>query len=142
VQQDPNLDVAHTIQGLVKLLSGDPIGALRSTSQALRLNPKIPSADLSAIADINHMAGRTAVAVELWERARAANPDLIPARVQLAAVYESQGRHDEAQILIKEILRVNPEITTDVLSSRVLTAGLDADAQAEIRDRLRAAGLP
>ena len=54
--------------------------------------------DLTAIADVNYSVGRMEAPQELYERIRASNPDLIPARLQLAVIYESQGRHDEAQI--------------------------------------------
>ncbi len=59
------------------------------------------------------MAGRTQEAVEMFEQARVANPDLIGARIPLAAIYESEGRHEEARAVAQEILRVNPHFTAD-----------------------------
>ncbi len=44
------------------------------------------------MASVNFAAGRTEQAVELWEQARAANPDMILARIPLAALYESEKR--------------------------------------------------
>jgi len=143
VEEDPNWDVPHTILAYVRALTGDPLGALRSARRALRRNPKVSGGDLMAIADVNFLAGRTKVAQELYERIRAANPDLIPARLQLAVIYESQGRHEEAQLLVQESLRVNPHLTTDLLANEQLTAGFfDANEKAVVRDRLRRAGLP
>ncbi len=96
---------------------------------------------LSIAAAVNYRAGRTAKAVELAELARDRNPDLIAPRILLAIHHESAGRHDEAQALVQEILRVNPEITTDLLAGP-LTDWFDADEKTELRDSLRRAGLP
>ncbi len=49
----------------------------------------------------------------MFEQARVANPDLILARIPLAAIYESEGRHEEARAVVQEILRVNPDFTAD-----------------------------
>ena len=35
------------------------------------------------------------------------------ARIPLAAIYESEGRHEEAHGEVREILRVNPDFTAD-----------------------------
>ena len=73
----------------------------------------------------------------MYERARVANPDLITARIPLAALYESEGRHEEARAAVQEILRVNPDFTADhaaQLSRGWLTP--------ERIKALRSAGLP
>ncbi len=140
---DPNWDVPHTILAFARIQSGDPLGALRSTSRALRRNPKLPSADLLAIAMTNARAGRAEVAQELFERIRATNPDLIAPRLQLVAMYDSQGRHEEARTLVREILRINPELTADLLAtSGPVAVMFDGREKAELRDQLRRAGLP
>lgn len=143
VEVDPNWDVPHTLLASARILSGDPLGALRSMRRALRRNPKLPSADLQAIADINLLAGRVEVAQEMYERIRASNSDLIIPRLLLVEMYESQGRHREAQILVQEVLRVNPELTVDlVLSSGPIAAFIEAGQKGELRERLRSAGFP
>ncbi len=142
VEVDPNWDVPHTFLAYIRVLSGDPLGALRSARRALRRNPKISGGDLMAIADINYLAGRTEVARELYERIRVANPDMILARLQLAVMYDSQGRRDEAQLLVQESLRVNPELSADFVVEARNAALMDADERAELRDSLRRAGLP
>lgn len=143
VAEDPNWDVPYTILALVQVVSGDPLGALGSTRRALRRNPKVSGGDLMLIADINYLAGRTEVARELYEQIRSANSDLISARLQLAIMYESQGRRGEAQRLVRESLDVNPDLTADHLASAELNAAfLAADEKAQVRDALRRAGLP
>jgi hypothetical protein len=47
----------------------------------------------------------------MWERVRAANPDLIPARIMLASSYAAAGDHAQARILVEEIRAVNSRRT-------------------------------
>ncbi len=91
------------------------------------------------MANVNFAAGRTEKAVELWEQIRASNPDMILARIPLAALYESAGRHEEARALAQEILRVNRDLTAESATELALAAGFDTD---EAIDNLRSAGLP
>ncbi len=89
------------------------------------------------VAAVNHGAGRTQEAVEMFEQARAANPDLITARFALAALYESEGRHEQARAMVQEILRVNPDFTADHAAQ--LSGGATPPEQTQA---LRNAGLP
>ena len=57
----------------------------------MRLNPKADPAVRTVVASVNFAAGRTDKAVELWEQARAANTDLITARVPLAVITSPRG---------------------------------------------------
>jgi hypothetical protein len=58
-------------------------------------------------------------------------------------MYESQGRRDEAQRLVRESLDVNPDLTADRLASAELNAAfLASDEKARIREALQRAGLP
>ena len=82
---------------------------------------------------MNYRVGREARAVEFWEQARRDNPDMIIPRVGLAAHYESVGRHDEAATLVKEILRVNPNLRAEFWSSTISSDDVEL---------LRRAGLP
>ncbi len=91
------------------------------------------------MAHVNFAAGRTEKAVELLEQARAANSDLITARIPLAALYESEGRHEEARALAQEILRVNRDLTAESATELALALGFDRD---EAIGNLRSAGLP
>ncbi len=91
------------------------------------------------MANVNFAAGRPEKAVELWEQARAANTDLILARIPLAVLYESEGRHEEARALAQEILRVNPALTAESATELARVGGFDPD---DAIDNLRRAGLP
>jgi lipopolysaccharide biosynthesis regulator YciM len=108
--------------------------------RALRLNPRAWSSSKVILGWVNLRAGRTEKAIELWEGVRAANSDMIIARLPLAGLYESQGRHAEASELVQEILRVNPDFTLD--SSRYLFSVQNAEFAEELRANLGRAGLP
>ncbi len=64
---------------------------------------------------------------------------MILARIPLAALYESEGRHEEARALAQEILAVNPNLTAEWATQQALAARFDAE---EFGDNLRSAGLP
>ena len=77
----------------------------------------------------------------MWERARAANPDQIFARIALASHYEERGRHEEARAAVEEILRVNPDLTAKQATALAFER-IGPEYRAEVEKRLRSAGLP
>jgi adenylate cyclase len=113
IELGPSYDDPHFIRGASLVQQGKFVGAVQSINRALRLNPRAPPGLRLTVPYLNLRAGRTQEAVEMFEQARAANPDLILARIPLAAIYESEGRHEEARAVVQEILRVNPNITAD-----------------------------
>ncbi|MCH6563964.1 MAG: tetratricopeptide repeat protein, partial [Myxococcales bacterium] len=139
VELVPNAEQSHTLLGMALARQGRFVAALQSVARAARLNPRTTSAVWAVVAYVNFAAGRTEKAVELWEQVRAANPDMILARIPLAALYESEGRHEEARALAQEILRVNRDLTAESATELALTFGFDGD---EFRDNLRSAGFP
>jgi adenylate cyclase len=139
VQIQPNIEFPHLFLGIVLARQGRIVAAMQSVARALRLNPKAPSAAWNLAAYINFGVGRTEQAVELWEQVRAANTDMITARIPLAVLYESEGRHEESRALTQEILRVNQDLTAESATELALAFGFDSD---EAIDNLRSAGLP
>jgi adenylate cyclase len=135
----PSNDFAHLLLGIALARQGRFVAALQSVARALRLNPKAPSGTLTMVAYTYFNAGRTEKAMELWEQARAANTDMILARIPLAVVYESEGRHEEARALAQEILRVNRDLTAELATELALVGGFDRD---DATTNLRSAGLP
>ncbi len=143
VAADPNWNIAHLALGMHQARAGQLLDAVRSANRALRLNPRPPSFELTAIAFLNYRVGRTEEALEMWERARTENPDQITARIGLVGAYESRGRHAEARAEVREILRVNPDLTAElVLEFPAMGMMLDSKMQAQLREHLRNAGLP
>ena len=144
IEHAPNFDYAHAARGLALAQDGRFLEATRSIRQALRLNPRAPTALLVTVAFVNYGAGRREEAVEMLERVREANPDLIGALIVLAAHYEQEGQHDRASAVVEEILRVRADFT--VQEAIDLLAGLEAILGSEefgqFTDALRKAGLP
>ena len=120
------------------------VEATRSIRQALRLNPRAPTGLLVNVAFVNYGAGRREEAVEMLERVRAASPDLILARILLAAHYEQEGQHDRASAVVEEILRVRADFTVqeaiDLLPG--VERAIGSERFAQYPDTLRKAGLP
>lgn len=77
----------------------------------------------------------------MGDLARRKNTDLIIPRVGLIAVYGSQDRYDEARQLVREIRRVNPELTTEQVL-QLPPWSESSGKKAELEKHLRTAGLP
>jgi adenylate cyclase len=138
IELGPSIAVPHFILGRALAQQGNYVGAMQSVSRALRLAPRASPGYWIAVPYVNLMAGRTREAVEMFEQARLANPDLILARIPLAAIYEAEGRHEEARTVAEEILRVNPNLTAE---SATRISFLDAEEAADLIAALRKAGL-
>ena len=110
--------------------------AIRSANRASRLDPLAP--ERTAIAHLNYQVGRTGEAVKIWEKARATNPRNI---IALSGLAESRGRHAEAEVMVQEILQVNPALTAELaVGLPALRALLDEKSRDQLRDQLRSAG--
>jgi adenylate cyclase len=138
----PNVDAAHFFRGMGLAGEGDYVAAMQAIHRALRLNPRAASGYMVVVAAVNLAAGQRQEAMELLERLRASNPELINARIPLAAIYEQDGRHDEAQAVVEEILEVNADLTADTaINVGGMSALLASDVE-EYRAALLSAGLP
>ncbi len=47
------------------------------------------------------------------------SPDNILVRVRLAAMYKYEGRHEEARVLVREALQVNPDLTAEIATRMI-----------------------
>ena len=136
VELAPNDVTALAWRGIVLLDYGNPLAGLQSFSHAVRLSPKGLPSLWAGLGHAYMQAGRTDDGVELWERARRADPHLIPPRIGLIAHYHQIGRHAEAEVLVGEVLAENPDLTSERLE-QVFRFGTDG-----LADALRAAGMP
>ncbi len=140
---DANHSPANAIRGAALAALGRWLEALQGLNRAVRLDPRVPSIAMSALGNLKQLLGREQEAVELWERIRAANPDLIHPRIFLMTAYEKADRLEEARALAREIRAINPELTAEVAAVSFWKAEpSSAAAVAERRERLRRAGLP
>jgi adenylate cyclase len=137
IELAPNLAVGHFFYGMAQAQQGNFISATRSIKRALRLNPRAESGYKTIVGYVNFAAGREEEAVAVWERLRAANPDLLNALIPLVAYYQQVGREEDARTVAQEILRVNPDLTAE--AAVYATAG---GLSEEGVGYLRAAGLP
>jgi adenylate cyclase len=135
IELAPSLDVPHGQLALAQMRAGNLLLALESIRAVLRLNPRPRSAIQAIIALVNLRAGNRKRAIDLLGEIRASNPDFVLSRLSLATAYEQDGRHEEAQTLVREILTVSPRLTVEDVVARGLTFGDQAD-------ELRNAGLP
>lgn len=126
-----------TVRGMALAADGHILDAVTSLNRAMRLNPLHPQAYWLATSFIYARVGRTDTAVELWERIQVSNPDMILARIALAAHYEGNGEHEAATEMVREILRTNPQLSVDQ-AVELDRSGLIPPV--ELRERLVRAG--
>jgi len=112
VEVAPSLDPPHFILGMALLADDQPVAAFEHVRTAVRINPRGPPTYLTMLGLMNFRAGRSNEAIELWERVRRENVDMVHARILLVGVYAST-RPDEAQRIAREIQRINPELTAE-----------------------------
>jgi adenylate cyclase len=143
IEANPNEILGHVFLGVALLQQQRTAEALAAFRTAVRMNPRAseiaPMRGVIAVAQ--YRLGQTEEAVELWESARAANADLVTFRIPLIEHYESIGQHDEAAVIVDEVLAVNPDMTASVAAS----SGFGGRAPAErpaLAALLRRAGLP
>ena len=105
------------------------------------MNPRHPSPYWMLLGYLQAAAGRLETAVEVWERVRTSNADLIPPRVELIGYYGERDRYAEARALAEEILRVNPAFSAEV-ALRLDRRRTDPRAALRLRGQLQRAGLP
>ncbi len=138
-----NIDGAHVLLASALLQEGRYLAALDELNLALRLNPRQPSVTWVIMGFVNAMLGREDEAVRLWFRVIEANPDMIMARIPLAAGGWDEFP-DESREHVRQILRVNPDLTAEQ-AIRVMQGNANVIGDAETRRfvaNLRKAGLP
>ncbi len=135
---EPNWHAPYQARALALGGQGRFVSALQSMNRALRHNPRGPVLTTMMLGFVNYGTGNRDRAVELLEKARRANPDIVISRIVLAAHYESEGRHTEARALVREILAVVPDLTADQAAE--ITSPFASVV--EVREPLRRAGLP
>ncbi len=139
IERNPSLSRLHLIRGACLTSLGEPFEGLRSVRRALRLNPRAMSAATAALAWTQEALGRRQEAMEIWKRIRAAKPYSVRSRMKLAIFHESAGRHAEARQIAREILRINPRLTAEIVVGAPF--GLEEGAQRRVQ-LLQRAGLP
>ncbi len=144
IEINPNNDLSHAVLAGALLQSRRLLPAMRATNRAVRLNPRAPSEIWVIMAYANIMAERYDEGRALLERVWSSNPHMLMAGVGLAVQYEFMGRHEDAQAIAQQILRINPEMTAEA-AFLMSTGGahvLSDESTARNVAKLRLAGLP
>jgi tetratricopeptide (TPR) repeat protein len=94
LETDPNSSAAHRQIGLLKLSSGDTIGANTDLSRAVILDPK------------DKIAGKALT--ELWQKQVAKHPDDANSRLGLARAYQITGDLQSAHSEYRQVVRIDP----------------------------------
>jgi adenylate cyclase len=143
IELAPSFPTPHMFRGLALARKGQIAEGLDSIRKAFRLDPRAADnpASSAALAGIYARAGQMDRAVDLWEAARAANPDLLSPRLFLIEYYANDGNAGKARELAAEVLRGHPDVTAELASQFVTRFGRTGDS-ATLASSLRTAGLP
>ncbi len=136
-----NPNYADAIAGLGDVLNhaGDPEEAIRLVKKAMRLNPHHHVWYFYVLGLSYISTERYEEAVEILKRGLIRNPDFIGIHLLLAVLHAEAGRTEEARVELKEVLRISPDFSLEVLKEMAPVkdqARLDTFAEA-----LRKAGL-
>ena len=101
-----------TMRGLAEVLSrmGRSEKALQAAEQALRLQPAIVEAHLASVGTAYAVAGRPEQALAPLQRFLSRYPNMLQARLTLAAVYSELGRRAKARAKAAEVLLLSPAL--------------------------------
>lgn len=127
--------------GLCLILSGKPAEALPPLSEAIRLDPVEPRTPYRNVLGIAYYAtGKYEKAVELFdENLRIGGPAGPHMATFRAAAYGALGKDNEAQSIIKELVRMHPDYPVEHWLAKWLS---NKDDLSTTTDRLYRHGLP
>jgi adenylate cyclase len=142
VELGPNSDACHGMLAASLFEQGRPLEAIAALDRALRLNPRHPELYWMLAGFVHERTGRRDVAVELFERIRQANPDMVPPRLALIVLRGESGSPERARELAAEVLRINPRLTSEASLRLYAPAERDPELSERATSAFRAAGLP
>jgi adenylate cyclase len=142
VELGPSSDVCYGVQAAALAYSGRPLDALGSLDRALRLNPRHPELYWLMAGLLQAEAGRRELGLQLLERVRDANPEMVPPRLALIFLYVEDGAVARAQELGREVLAVNPGLDAERALQIFPFARPGSRGAERSLAAFRAAGLP
>jgi tetratricopeptide (TPR) repeat protein len=112
ISLDPNIGQARLHLGETLLYLGEPQAAISALEQALRLNPDDPDVAVTywALGTCQLLLGRANQAIDLLQRARAANARSWAPYFYLAAAYGLKGDLERARSALAESQRLKPAL--------------------------------
>jgi TolB-like protein/DNA-binding winged helix-turn-helix (wHTH) protein/Tfp pilus assembly protein PilF len=141
VELGPSSDVCWGVQAATLAYDGRPLEALRALDRALRLNPRHPDLYWLMAGLLQAEAGRRELGLQLLERVREANPEMVPPRLALLFLYDRAEDRARAAALGAEILAVNPALDAQQALRIFPFARPGSRTEAATLAAFRAAGL-
>jgi adenylate cyclase len=139
---NPNLAVAWSHSGWLKIYLGEPEVAAEHLARAMRLSPHDPSIEYMQIgaACANFLAGRYAEALQWAEAGARGKPNFAPALRALAACSVMAGRPEQAQKAMARMRELYPAFR--IADIKDMFRVRRAEDLARWEEALRRAGLP
>src|SRR5262249_38392540 len=109
---DPSNARAQLHLGETRLFLGEPEAGIAPLEEAVRLDPNGPNLAIAywALGTCHLLMGRVDQAIDLLQKARAANPRLWVPYLYLAGAYGLKGDLDKAKSALAESMRLRPAI--------------------------------
>ena len=136
----PGFEIPMVLRAVALMGKGSFFPALESLERAVRINPRGNSGAPIILAMMQLHTGRAEEGVAVLERGRAANSDMLMARLALARHYAATGRPDRVRTLVDEIRAVNPDLSAEEVATGL--PGPFAGEAEEFARKLRLAGMP
>jgi adenylate cyclase len=136
----PNQADALELSGQTLALNGRAEEAVSLIQRALRLNPFPPDWYYDGLGDSLLFLNRIEDAIAAHRKCVQGMPDLMWCRLSLTAGYALAGKTGEAAGQVKDILKINPNITAEA-NTWVISIGIPQD-RARMIAALRIGGLP
>jgi adenylate cyclase len=116
---NPNL--ADSYAYLAETLSrvGRVEEAVAMAEQALRHKPFFADGHLNIVGSAYYLVGKLEEAIPPLKQFLTRYPNILGARLTLAAVYSELGRETEARVEAVEVLRLNPQFSLEIYRQRV-----------------------
>jgi tetratricopeptide (TPR) repeat protein len=92
--------------------------ALQTIEEALRRKPRVVDEHLASIGWAYVLAGRPEEAIAPLKQFVTRYPNILGARLTLAAAYSELGKDTEARAEAAEVLRLNPKFSLEVVRQR------------------------
>jgi TolB-like protein/class 3 adenylate cyclase len=139
---NPNSAIALAITGWIEAILANPAKALEHLHRANRLSPRDPKGWFitTGLGMSHFFAGQFDEAAAWCKKALAQNPRFALAFRILAASLAKLGQRDRAKEAVRELLKIEPQLTISSLRARTLA--MEESVWIMFSEGLRLAGLP
>jgi adenylate cyclase len=105
---NPNLALAHSLRGTIRIYSGQPLEAVPEIEQAMRLDPATNSQFIHFLGMAHLLAGKYETAAALLRQRIILMPKTDFSRALLTSVLGHLGEVEEARRVWAELIEINP----------------------------------